>query len=136
MPYKRLVRFADTDAAGVVFFANVLTICHEAYEYALQSYGFDLTQFFSTTTILIVPIVQASVDFYRPIFCGDRLIVTIQPQLIDHCQFEIVYSLTNQVAKTVSTARTQHICLNSGDRTKVPIPPALQNWLSNYNSYT
>jgi len=30
--YSRTVHFADTDAAGVVFFANFLAICHEAYE--------------------------------------------------------------------------------------------------------
>ena len=33
--YSRSVRFADTDAAGVVFFANYLALCHEAYEEAL-----------------------------------------------------------------------------------------------------
>jgi 1,4-dihydroxy-2-naphthoyl-CoA hydrolase len=32
MPFShhRTVRFADTDAAGVVFFARTLAICHEA----------------------------------------------------------------------------------------------------------
>ena len=30
--YYYTVRFQDTDAAGVVYFANVLRICHEAYE--------------------------------------------------------------------------------------------------------
>jgi hypothetical protein len=35
--YVRTVRLADTDAAGVVYFARTLSICHEAYEAALAA---------------------------------------------------------------------------------------------------
>ena len=35
--YARTVHFPDTDAAGVVFFPNYLSICHEAYEEALAA---------------------------------------------------------------------------------------------------
>ena len=40
--YQRTVHFADTDAAGVVFFANYLAICHEAYEESLGAAGIGL----------------------------------------------------------------------------------------------
>ena len=35
-PYERFIRFADIDAAGFVFFANYLVLCHEAYEASLR----------------------------------------------------------------------------------------------------
>ena len=44
--YPRTIRFADTDAAGVVYFAQILSICHEAYEASLQASGIELRQFF------------------------------------------------------------------------------------------
>lgn len=127
MPYERLIHFADTDSAGVVFFANVLTICHEAYEDALIKAGFDLKLFFRN--VIAVPIVRAEIDFRHPIFCGDRLIIQLNPQQIDTFQFAITYTITNQNHKIVSTAQTQHICINAGDRTKVTIPEPLQHWL-------
>ena len=40
--YRRTIRFADTDAAGVVFFPNYLAICHEAYEESLADDGIEL----------------------------------------------------------------------------------------------
>ncbi|MFS8118916.1 MAG: acyl-CoA thioesterase, partial [Microcoleus sp.] len=40
--YTRTVRFQDTDAAGVVYFANVLAMCHEAYEASLAASGINL----------------------------------------------------------------------------------------------
>ena len=45
--YTRSIRFHETDAAGVVYFANVLVLCHEAYEASLAAAGIDLGEFFS-----------------------------------------------------------------------------------------
>ena len=42
--YERTIHFADTDAAGVVFFANYLRLCHEAYEEALAAAGGNKTE--------------------------------------------------------------------------------------------
>lgn len=44
--YSRKIHFADTDSAGVVYFSNLLSICHEAYEEVLLSLGINLSNFF------------------------------------------------------------------------------------------
>jgi 1,4-dihydroxy-2-naphthoyl-CoA hydrolase len=62
--YLRTVHFQDTDAAGVVYFANVLAMCHEAYEASLAASGINLKAFFSNPEVAF-PIIHASVDFYR-----------------------------------------------------------------------
>ncbi|WP_235656574.1 acyl-CoA thioesterase, partial [Fischerella thermalis] len=90
--YHRTVRFQDTDAAGVVYFANVLTICHEAYEESLEASGINLKEFFSNPTVAF-PIVHANVDFFRPMFCGDKLIVSLMPQKLSIEKFEINYEI-------------------------------------------
>jgi 1,4-dihydroxy-2-naphthoyl-CoA hydrolase len=132
--YDRPVRFNDTDAAGVVFFANVLTICHEAYEYSLEQFGFDLKLFFSNSGDYAVPIVQAQVDFLKPMFCGDRLLVNLKPQQLDRYSFVINYKITNQHSQLVSIAQTKHICINlSGDRSKLDIPTEIRAWIMALN---
>ena len=35
--YERTIRLGDTDAAGIMFFANYLVLCHEAYEASLAA---------------------------------------------------------------------------------------------------
>lgn len=44
--YTRIVHFQDTDAAGVIYFANILAICHEAYEASLAAFNINLRFFF------------------------------------------------------------------------------------------
>ena len=42
--YRRRIYLGDTDAAGVVYFAKGLEICHEAYEESLAKAGINLNQ--------------------------------------------------------------------------------------------
>src|SRR5438309_7252470 len=76
--YDRTIHFPDTDAAGVVFFANYLSICHEAYEEALAAAGIPLRAFFSDQGV-VIPVSKSSVDYLRPLRCGDKIRVTVAP---------------------------------------------------------
>ena len=69
--YQRKIRFRDTDAAGVMYFTNALSICHEAYEESLMHCGIDLRHFFANGE-MAVPITHASIDYRRPSYCGQR----------------------------------------------------------------
>lgn len=133
MPFthKRTVRFQDTDAAGVVYFANVLSICHEAYEASLAASGINLQSFFKNSEAAI-PIVHASVDFRRPMFCGDELLIHLIPQQLDDNKFEITYQIVaassseQQLAKAV----TRHVCINPLTRIKRSLPEHIIQWLT------
>ncbi len=60
--YHRTIHFPDTDAAGVVFFANYLSICHEAYEEALAAAGVEMRSFFTASGV-VVPITKSNADY-------------------------------------------------------------------------
>ena len=125
--YQRIIRFQDTDAAGVVYFANVLAMCHEAYEESLSASGINLKVFFSNSDIAI-PIVHASVDFFRPMFCGDKISIRLVPQQINHEKFEINYELSLKEA-IYAKAITRHVCINPISRNKEAIPDNIIRWL-------
>jgi acyl-CoA thioesterase FadM len=57
---------------GYSFFANLLVICHEAYEASLESAGIPIRTFFSQQAEVALPIVKTSASFRQPLFCGDR----------------------------------------------------------------
>jgi len=128
--YYRTVRLSDTDAAGVIFFPRLLSICHEAYEEALLSVRIDLKTFFRDSTSAI-PIVQANISFFRPIFAGDRLLVNLEPKLLKDSEFEITYSIllaqTNR--ECAAKAITKHVCIDPNSRTRIKLPTAIANWI-------
>lgn len=94
--YPYVVRFRDTDAAGVVFFAHLLAICHQAYEASLGEAGIDLGTFFSAQGELAVPIIHATADFKAPLRCGDRLWITGYPVPLGESRFEVQYQVQIQ----------------------------------------
>jgi 1,4-dihydroxy-2-naphthoyl-CoA hydrolase len=132
MPFthNRTVRFQDTDAAGVVYFANVLSICHEAYEASLAASGINLKSFFNNPTAAI-PIIHASVDFLRPMFCGDNLLIHLTPQQLGENKFEIAYQIVEASSSEQQLAKaiTKHVCINPITRTRTQLPEAITQWL-------
>ncbi|HIK06537.1 MAG TPA: acyl-CoA thioesterase [Trichormus sp. M33_DOE_039] len=125
--YHRTVHFQDTDAAGVVYFANILSICHEAYEESLRTSGINLKDFFTHPQVAF-PIVHASVDFLRPIFCGDKLLVSLMPQKVGAEKFEINYEIALSEV-VVAKAITRHVCIEANTRNKQPLPTNIVHWL-------
>lgn len=128
--YTRTVRFQDTDAAGVVYFANVLAMCHEAYEASLAASGINLRAFFSNPEVAF-PIIHASVDFYRPMFAGDRLTIQLTPKQVTGDEFEIAYQVfSGEVAgKSAAKALTKHVCINAISRNRKQLSEELMQWL-------
>ena len=129
--YIRTVRFQDTDAAGVVYFANVLAMCHEAYEASLAASGINLKAFFSNSQVAI-PIVSARVDFRRPMFCGDNLIIELKPHKSSDNEFEIAYKIFigDGKDKPAATAITKHVCINPESRKRQIFSEEMIEWLS------
>jgi 1,4-dihydroxy-2-naphthoyl-CoA hydrolase len=125
--YNRIVRFQDTDAAGVVYFTNVLGICHEAYEESLRASGINLKAFFTHPSVGF-PIIHTNVDFFRPMFCGDNLAISLIPQKLGVDKFELSYEIA--VADVVvAKAITRHVCIDASSRNKQELPGEIIHWL-------
>ena len=128
--YSRTAHFSDTDAAGVVFFANYLAICHEAYEEALSASGIDLKSFFAANQV-VVPIAKSEAEYLRPIACGDKLSVSVRPTALSENVYEIRYEITKlgTSAKCAARVRTEHVCIDATSRARRPFPGPLADWV-------
>jgi 1,4-dihydroxy-2-naphthoyl-CoA hydrolase len=129
--YPRTVHFADTDAAGVVFFANYLAICHEAYEESLSAAGIELKTFFADNGI-IIPVTKSEAEYLRPLGCGDKLGVSVQPKALSDNSYEIRFEITRLTgpAKCAARIRTEHVCIASATRARSPLPKAISDWIA------
>ena len=124
--YKYTIQFRDTDAAGVVYFATILSICHIAYEASLIASGIDLKLFVNNSEFA-VPITHTSADFFKPLYCGDRITIELTPRSIDNCRFEITYQLDS------ATAITKHVVIDSNTRKRKELPVILIKWLEQWS---
>ena len=131
--YARTIHFPDTDAAGVVFFARYLFICHEAYEEALAANGVNLATFFSDTG-LVVPITKSEASYVRPLRCGDKLRVEVAPTRLSDNSYSLAFTLwrldpAGSAPKRAAVARTEHVCIDAKTRERRPLPPVLAAWV-------
>ncbi len=128
--YDRPIYFHDTDAAGVVYFANGLSICHEAYEASLAAAGLDLKTFFRGAAIA-VPIIHASIDFFKPMFCGDRIAISLVTTLLNPQSFQIDYQLyyESEPQKAIAKALTKHTCIDTNTRKQCNLSDQLYKWI-------
>lgn len=132
--YPRTIRLQDTDAAGVVYFASLLSICHEAYEAALVAASIDLNSFFKGP--LAIPIVHAEIDYFQPLFCGQDYRVEVLPVALSsdrfperpRDKFKLQYDIRS-AEQLVGRASTVHLCIDVVSRSRQPLPPALEAWL-------
>lgn len=133
--YARTIRFSDTDAAGIVFFARYLAICHEAYEEALATAGLPLATFFSDHGV-IVPIAKSEASYLRPLACGEKIRVEVTPRRLSENSFALEFFLwklplpgSAAGEKRAAVARTEHVCISSATRERQPLPAALAAWV-------
>jgi 1,4-dihydroxy-2-naphthoyl-CoA hydrolase len=132
--YHRTIHFSDTDAAGVVYFANYLSLCHEAYEEALADAGVDIARLFSERGV-VIPVSQSSADYLRPLVCGDRVSVSVRPSALTPDSFAIDYEVVRlgrdgAPSKLAAKARTRHVCIRSSDRMRQSLPDAIATWVN------
>ena len=130
MTYHRTIHLSDTDAAGVVYFSSLLSICHEAYERELQLMGIDLKSLFLNSEIAI-PIIHAEIDFYQPLFCGYNLRLDISITNYNNTGFSITYYVISELIpnKYSAIAQTTHVSIDINNRQKTSLAPSILNWL-------
>jgi 1,4-dihydroxy-2-naphthoyl-CoA hydrolase len=131
--HKRTLRFADTDAAGVVYFANYLSICHEAYEESLARRGF-LLQRDCIRLGLLIPVRKSSADYLRPLLAGEVVEIELTASLDTPDTFTVRYELWKFEGrrKRVAVCSTTHVCLDGKTRERTPLPQDYLDWLASF----
>ena len=148
--YLRRVYLSDTDAAGVVYFAKGLEICHEAYEESLAEAGISLKQMIRLGETAL-PIVHAEIDFIRPLFCGDQIQISLVTSLVQDShkllprkttepavtvgEFAIAYQIfpVDNSEQILVKAQTRHVCIDPQLRQRINLPTPMLQWLNRFH---
>lgn len=121
--YERVIRIQDTDATGVLYFANQLQIGLEAFEEFLLQKGFSLGEMVQQGNFLL-PVVYAEADFSAPLLIGDSISVTLSFDL-GNTSFTHASDILKQGKKVGSTSIV-HVALCPKTQAAIPIPDLLK----------
>lgn len=113
------VRYAETDAQGVVHHANYLTWFEEGRSEFLRQQGCFYSDLERDGFYVIVA--RAEVDYRAPSFYEDRITVAATLEKGRGRLLEFSYRATNQEGVLVAEGRTRHLVLNR-ERHLVSLP--------------
>jgi len=77
---------------------------------------------------IALPIVHCSADYRRPLVCGDRLEITLQPHQLDPGSFEVAYTF-DCGGQTAARGLTRHRAITITDRQGCGLPAVISAWL-------
>ena len=131
--YRTQIKLHDTDAAGLLFFANQFSIVHDAYEQVLEKFGCSFTTMLKKRSYFL-PIVHAESDYKAPLFVGDRISIAITVGHIGETSFSFEYVIRNAQKKIVGTAKTIHVTINKKSHKKITLPKELRTKLIQFQT--
>ncbi|MEN8221671.1 MAG: thioesterase family protein [Acidobacteriota bacterium] len=126
--YETTIRLYDTDAAGILFFANQFRFVEEAYEAFLEDNGIQIKEFLNKSDF-IVPIVHADSDFLSPLGPGDKIIIEIKLIKMGKTSFTLGHKILKNEDTLCGKGSTVHVCVSSGDFTRITIPDKIKKIL-------
>jgi len=127
---NRRVTMADTDAAGILYFANQLNFAHEAFEALIETAGFGFHNLMESEDFVFV-IRQAESEYLAALHVGDKLVVTAWVSHIGTTSFKLSYELFKD-DQLVGRAATVHVTLDKKTRQKIKLPEKLTRFLTNH----
>ena len=131
---ERIVRFGDTDAAGVIHFYHLLRWSHEAWEESLQVFGLKAIDIFPSLVDIkslipiALPIVHCEADFFSPIRIEDHLEIELSPLRLDAGCFQVKYGFKKD-KNIVANSLIRHRAIHTESRHPCDLPEDIDRWL-------
>jgi acyl-CoA thioester hydrolase len=123
--YQILTRvyWEDTDAGGVVYYANYLKFMERCRTDWLRALGIDQLQLRAERGLQFA-VVSVTVDFLRPAVLNDEIIVTAELMRMSGATITFKQTIMRGDAQLIE-ASTRVACLDSGTLKPRPIPKDL-----------
>ena len=116
----------DTDAAGVIYFANQFRIAHEAFEQFLDSVNLGVAHMLDNTEYRF-PIIHAEADYRAPLKVGDALTINITVDRIGDSSVSLGFQILDRHGKTVGSVKIVHVAVDKATWKKCPLPQELRD---------
>lgn len=126
--HNQKVKFSNCDPGGVIYFAEVFDIAHQAYEEFLQQIESDRDYF--TDEKIALPVVNADASYKSPINLHDQLNIILFVSDLRDSSFELTYEIFGQDDVSKAIVKTVHVCIDKNTGTKSTLPEELRKHLN------
>jgi 1,4-dihydroxy-2-naphthoyl-CoA hydrolase len=131
--YRLTAQVHDTDAAGVIYFANFYRMVHTAYEAFMESIGFSI-RYFLDEAVCLPLIVHSEADYKKSIRTGDKLKVELRIDNIGSTSYALAYQIKDHDDELVAILKTVHVAVSKKNNGKMPLPADFKKKLLDFAS--
>lgn len=121
---RHRVRFQDVDAAGVVFYARIFDLFHDAYVGFLRERGAPLDTALRDGS-WAAPLSRAEAEYLRPLRFGDEVTVSIVHVDVAETEFAIGYRI-DVGDEAACVGRTRHVAVDPTSFRRTAVPDGLR----------
>ena len=115
------VYYEDTDAGGVVYYANYLKFMERARTEWLRQLGFEQDTLRQQQGVLFI-VHHATLDYLKPARFNDLLDVSVRIRRRKRASLELAQEVTRQPGEVLCAAVIRIVCVDAVDLRPCPIP--------------
>lgn len=117
--FENTVRFAETDAQGIVFYGNYATYQDETFTEFMEAVGYPYDEVEEQGWD--VHVVNLELNYRKPAEFRDRLTNAMRVTAIDESSLEFAYECRNAADELLVEGTVVHVAVDeSGSPTRVP----------------
>jgi acyl-CoA thioester hydrolase len=113
--YETRVYYQDTDAGGVVYFANYLKFVEKSWFEYLMSIGISLPEWEKSDTYVMVKTVL--LDLVEKVMYGDMIRVVTSVKEVKNSSFILVHTISRE-GRPVTKVETRMVCVDRRGKLK------------------
>ncbi len=106
--YESYVKLPETDAAGIVFFANYIRLAHDVYEKFIEEIGFSLYHVITEADFYLL-IAHTEADYKQPLKLNEKYSVHLNVEKIGKTSFTLSYEFYNSKNELAAVVKTVHV---------------------------
>ncbi|MBC7260453.1 MAG: acyl-CoA thioesterase [Chloroflexi bacterium] len=119
------VRYAETDAEGVVYYANYFVYMEVGRVNYLRALGLNRSIWQQSGLGLVI--VEAYCRYHAPAHFDDRLIVRTWVEEVRHSSFALAYEIVHaEDRRLLASGRTVQVLVSLQDMRPIRLPPEVQ----------
>lgn len=122
---QRSLRFRESDPAQIMFFGNMLGICHDAFEDFLSSLKIPWESYFASADF-IVPIRKTECEFFLPVRAGQTYQIEVKVRHLGDSSFTMAFTFLNEKNERMAEALISHVFVDAKTKRKMSIPSAFR----------
>lgn len=125
------IKLSDTDAAGILFFANYIKLAHDVYEEFMADMGFSLSYIINDADYYLL-IAHTEADYKKALKLGEKYSVFLKVEKIGKTSFTLGYEIHDRGGDLSALIKTIHVAVDKKSNRPIRLADKLKVELQNY----